>query len=56
MAKKYQFKVGDKVNVLNWTGVFTIVLEIEGRFGVENYPTRLHAKPSDLTLIIETNE
>jgi hypothetical protein len=56
MAKKCKFKVGDKVNVFNWTGVFTIVSEIEGRFGCENYPTRLHAKPSDLTLIVETEE
>ena len=56
MAKKFKFKVGDKVNVFNWTGVFTIVSEIEGRFGCENYPTRLHAKSSDLTLIVETEE
>ena len=56
MAKKYKFKVGDKVNVLHWTGVFTIISEIEGRFAVENWPSRLHAKPSDLTLIIATEE
>tara|TARA_B110000285_G_scaffold34353_1_gene36472 strand:+ start:232 stop:402 length:171 start_codon:yes stop_codon:yes gene_type:complete len=56
MAKKHKFKVGDKVNVLHWTGVFTIVSEIEGRFAVENWPSRLHAKSSDLTLIIDTEE
>ena len=56
MAKKHKFKVGDKVNVLHWTGVFTIISEIEGRFAVENWPSRLHAKPSDLTLIREQDE
>jgi len=57
MAKQPKFKVGDKVTSWHWPngGVFKIVLEIDGRFAIENHQVRAIAQERELTKI-EDNE
>jgi len=55
MAKKPKFKVGDKVTSWHWPnkGVFEIVLEVDGRFAIENHQVRAIAQERELTKIEE---
>lgn len=52
MARKRKFKVGDKVRSIQWPNhQFEIVMEIDGRFAIENNRVRAIAQSKELTLI-----
>lgn len=52
MARKRKFKVGDKVRSSRWPDPqFKIVMEIDGRFAIENNRVRAIAQSKELTLI-----
>ena len=54
MARKRKFRVGDKVRSLQWPNhQFEIVMELDGRFAIQNYKVRAIAQSKELTLIQE---
>lgn len=54
MARKRKFKVGDKVRSIQWPDhQFEIVMELDGRFAIENNRVRAIAQSKELTLIKE---
>jgi len=56
MTKKKGFKVGDKVEFSKFSGIFEIVMEVNGIFAVENSQVRALAKPTELKLLKNVKE